>query len=328
MTATAAATAQTTNGSASAPSGRTAWTRSRAARPSAPTSRSPACCTARCCAAPIRTRASNRSTSTRRWRCPASRPSCPASDLVDFPWDKPAILGIQDLRYISRNVMARDKALYAGHAVAAVAATSAKIAAAAAQADRGRLRGAALGHRRRRGAASRARPSCTRTCAKRRRQAGPGDRHPTSPASSSTRWATVEAGLRGRRGHRRAQLQDQARAPGLYRAARLPRQRRQGRPGHHLEQQPGPLHGARHDGPADRHQAQRHPRHPRRDRRRLRRQDHRLSGAAGAGAVAQVGAPGEDGDDRARRCSAPPARRRDRPARSRSAPPRTARSPP
>ena len=52
-------------------------------------------------------------------------------DLVDFPWDKPAILGIQDLRYNSRNVMARDRAFYAGHPVAAVAATSTKIAAAA-----------------------------------------------------------------------------------------------------------------------------------------------------------------------------------------------------
>ncbi len=50
-------------------------------------------------------------------------------DLVDFPWDKPVPLGIQDLRFISRNVMAREKVLYAGHAVAAVAATSAKIAA-------------------------------------------------------------------------------------------------------------------------------------------------------------------------------------------------------
>jgi len=49
-------------------------------------------------------------------------------DLVDFPWDKPVILGIQDLRFISRNVMARDRAFYAGHAVAAVAATSVKIA--------------------------------------------------------------------------------------------------------------------------------------------------------------------------------------------------------
>src|SRR5215813_10689378 len=52
-------------------------------------------------------------------------------DLVDFPWDKPVILGIQDLRFISRNVMARDRAFYAGHAVAAVAATSVTIAAAA-----------------------------------------------------------------------------------------------------------------------------------------------------------------------------------------------------
>ena len=29
-------------------------------------------------------------------------------DLVEFPWDKPAPLGIQDLRFNSRNVMARD----------------------------------------------------------------------------------------------------------------------------------------------------------------------------------------------------------------------------
>jgi len=50
-------------------------------------------------------------------------------DLVDFPWDKPVPLGIQDLRFISRNVMAREKALYVGHAVAAVAATSPRIAA-------------------------------------------------------------------------------------------------------------------------------------------------------------------------------------------------------
>jgi CO/xanthine dehydrogenase Mo-binding subunit len=50
-------------------------------------------------------------------------------DLVEFPWDKAAPLGIQDLRFNSRNVMAREKALYVGHAVAAVAAISNKIAA-------------------------------------------------------------------------------------------------------------------------------------------------------------------------------------------------------
>lgn len=51
------------------------------------------------------------------------------ADLVDFPWSKPVMIGIQDLRFLSRNVMARGKAHYAGHAVAAVAATSPKVAA-------------------------------------------------------------------------------------------------------------------------------------------------------------------------------------------------------
>ena len=50
------------------------------------------------------------------------------SDLVDFPIDIPVMVGPADMRFVSRNVMARDKALYAGHAVAAVAATSASIA--------------------------------------------------------------------------------------------------------------------------------------------------------------------------------------------------------
>ncbi len=54
-----------------------------------------------------------------------------AKDLVDFPLDKPVMLGIQDMRWMCRNVMARDKALFAGHPVAAVAATSEKIALAA-----------------------------------------------------------------------------------------------------------------------------------------------------------------------------------------------------
>lgn len=52
-----------------------------------------------------------------------------AKDLVEFPLDKPVIVGIQDMRWMCRNVMARDKALFAGHPVAAVAATSKKIAA-------------------------------------------------------------------------------------------------------------------------------------------------------------------------------------------------------
>ena len=50
-------------------------------------------------------------------------------DIVDFPLDKPVILGIQDMRWMCRNVMARDKALFPGHPVAAVAATTEAIAA-------------------------------------------------------------------------------------------------------------------------------------------------------------------------------------------------------
>ena len=53
------------------------------------------------------------------------------ADLVDFPLDTPVLVGPADMRFVSRNVMARDKALYAGHAVAAVAATSAAAAEAA-----------------------------------------------------------------------------------------------------------------------------------------------------------------------------------------------------
>ena len=53
------------------------------------------------------------------------------ADLVDFPLDTPVQVGPADMRFVSRNVMARDKALYAGHAVAAVAATTAEAAEAA-----------------------------------------------------------------------------------------------------------------------------------------------------------------------------------------------------
>ena len=53
------------------------------------------------------------------------------ADLVDFPLDTPVLVGPADMRFVSRNVMARDEALYAGHAVAAVAATTAEAAEAA-----------------------------------------------------------------------------------------------------------------------------------------------------------------------------------------------------
>ena len=52
-----------------------------------------------------------------------------ARDIVDFPIDKSVMLGIQDMRWMCRNVMAREKALFPGHPVAAVAATTEEIAA-------------------------------------------------------------------------------------------------------------------------------------------------------------------------------------------------------
>src|ERR1700753_470760 len=53
-----------------------------------------------------------------------------SKDVVDFPIDKGAVmLGIQDMRWMCRNVMPREKALFPGHPVAAVAATTEAIAA-------------------------------------------------------------------------------------------------------------------------------------------------------------------------------------------------------
>ena len=54
-----------------------------------------------------------------------------AKDIVEFPFDKSVMLGIQDMRWMCRNVMAREKALFHGHPVAAVAAISEEVAAAA-----------------------------------------------------------------------------------------------------------------------------------------------------------------------------------------------------
>ena len=52
-----------------------------------------------------------------------------SADIVDFPVDTPFPLGIQDMRWMCRNVIARDKALFHGHPIAAVAAMTEAIAA-------------------------------------------------------------------------------------------------------------------------------------------------------------------------------------------------------
>ena len=142
-----------------------------------------------------------------------------ARDIVDFPIDKSVMLGIQDMRWMCRNVMAREKALFPGHPVAAVAATSEAIAAQGLRADRGRLRSAAVGDRdRRRAQAGRADPARLHTSSRASR--------PTSPASSRSRRATSRKGFARGRDRHRAQLHHPPGASGLYRAARLPDQRR------------------------------------------------------------------------------------------------------
>ena len=49
-------------------------------------------------------------------------------DSIDFPIDTPVILGIQDMRWMARNVLAKEKVLFHGHPIAAVAAKTEEIA--------------------------------------------------------------------------------------------------------------------------------------------------------------------------------------------------------
>ena len=51
-----------------------------------------------------------------------------SADFVDFPVDTPVILGIQDIRWMARNVLAKEKVLFHGHPIAAVAARTEEIA--------------------------------------------------------------------------------------------------------------------------------------------------------------------------------------------------------
>ena len=121
---------------------------------------------------------------------------------------------------MSRNAMAREKALYDGHPVAAVAATSEVDRQAGAQADQGRLRGAAPRHRPGRGhGARRADPARARAHQghQGRRQAHQRDR------AARPRHGRRREGLRRSRRDRRARIRHQADAPGLYRAAELRR---------------------------------------------------------------------------------------------------------
>ena len=145
-------------------------------------------------------------------------------------------------RDIVRNVMAREKALYEGHAVAAVAATSNAIARQALKlievdyeplphvidAVEGDETGCAAAARRHDHRGS-------RTGADQALQRGQAYR---------VRHRRHRGRLRGRRRGDRTQVRYPAGAPSLYRTPCLRRQRLRGRPGRTLDHHAGPLRGA------------------------------------------------------------------------------------
>ena len=231
-----------------------------------------------------------------------------------------------NLRDITRNVMAREKALYEGHPVAAVAAISEAIAKAGAGADQGRVQGPAARDRRRRRDEAR-RAGAARPHDHRRRHSA-ADQAVEHRQAHRVQQGRHHGGLRRGRGRDREGLHHAGRPPGLYRAACRAGERQRGRPGPGLVDHAGPLPGARllRQAPQHRHLAD--PRDADRDRRRLRRQDRGLSRAAGDQAVAEDRQAGEDDHDA--RGGVPRLRPGARAAtsRSRSAPRRTAASSP
>ena len=123
---------------------------------------------------------------------------------ADFPEMEDAIaeLGetISTFKWVRDNVLASDKALYRGHAVAAVCATDPHIAEDALEFDRGGVRAVAAGAERPRCDGRRARHSCTSRCAPTR--CSPASlpapstarSRRTSPATSVSRRGTWKRG--------------------------------------------------------------------------------------------------------------------------------------
>ena len=243
-----------------------------------------------------------------------------ARDIVDFPIDKSVMLGIQDMRWMCRNVMARDKALFPGHPVAAVAATTEAIAAKACElieVDYEVLPWSieiddAL--------------------------------KPDAPILHEfIKFEGKPSNIAGKLEVKKGDV-----AEGFKQAEVIVERSFTTRPVHQGYIEPhaclvsvapdnkttiwsssqGQFMVRAMTALSDRHSPERHPRHSGRDRRRFRRQDHRLSRAAGDPAGEEIRPSGEDGDDPRGSDAGDRARRRARRARSRSAPRRTAPSSP
>ena len=216
-----------------------------------------------------------------------------SKDLVEFPWDKPAILGIQDLRFNSRNVMARDKALYAGHAVAAVAATSASIASRALKlievdyevlpwvidVDEAMQPGAPILHAHMHAAAPKGPATTSNVAGKLEHTLG------NIEAGFAAAEVVVERSFKTKPVHQ-GYIEPHACLVTVNKDGQVTIW--SSSQGHFMvRDMTGQLTGT---------QAQRHSRDPRRDRRRVRRQDDRLSRAVGAGPGEEVRTSRQDGD--------------------------------
>ncbi len=185
---------------------------------------------------------------------------------------------------MSRNILAREKALFPGHPAAAVAATTPGDRRRSLQADRGRLRSSALRDRdRRRARTGRADPA--RDVA-RRRQAVERDRARSSSSSEMSRKGLLKAEVIIERN-----FTTRLGPSGIHRAQCPPRERGGRRQDDDLELEPGPVHGPGDDIDGGRTSAERRARHSRRNRRWLRREDRRSSRAAGGGPVEKSGRP-------------------------------------
>ena len=209
-------------------------------------------------------------------------PTCPSRSSSIVGPERVAV----NFWHMTRNIMAREKVLYEGHAVAAVAAISEAIADEALRADRSRLRGAAARDRRRRGDAARCAAAVRgHDHARRRAARRPSPR--TSPSASSSSSATSTAGFAAadeivEMSFKTAPVHQGYIEP----QACLARFDADGQ-ARDLGVEPGPLRGARAHRAAARHEDRRPARASGRDRRRLRRQDRRLRRAGGGRAVAQ-----------------------------------------
>ena len=182
-----------------------------------------------------------------------------AADFPDIPSEEAFVgEGPMNFRDLSLNVMARDKVLYEGHAVAAVAATTQAIADEALALIDVKYEVLPHRHRRRRGDGRRRARSARRHVHRRRQSEA--DQAVQHRQGRDLQEGRRRGRLQGRRRHRRRPLHHAAGASGLYRAACLPRDLCAGRPGHDPQLQPGPFHGPRLHGEAAGHRHGQHPR--------------------------------------------------------------------